>query len=141
VRPIVLLDTGPLVALLRRRDRYHNWAVEQFRRIDPPLHTCEPVIAEACHLLTSWPGGRESVIKLLETGALKIGFHLPDEMLSIRALMARYRNVPMSLADACLVRMSEQNTSGKILTLDSDFLIYRKHGRQTIPIIIPTAVT
>jgi len=137
VRSIVLLDTGPLVAFLRRRDRYHHWALEQFRRIDPPMYTCEAVLAEACHLLAAWPGGSESVLKMVETGALKIDFHLQDEFDSIRTLMTRYRTIPMSLADACLVRMSELNTSGKILTLDSDFLIYRKHGRQNVPVIFP----
>jgi len=137
---IVFLDTGPLVALLRRRDRHHQWAVEQFKRIDPPLHTCEPVLAEACHLLKTWQEGSQSVIKLLETGALKIDFHLQDELASIKALMTRYQNIPMSLADACLVRMSELNASGTVLTLDSDFFIYRRHGRQIVPVIIPRTV-
>lgn len=98
------------------------------------------MLAEACHLLKTWQEGSQSVIKLLETGALKIDFHLQDELASIKALMTRYQNIPMSLADACLVRMSELNASGTVLTLDSDFFIYRRHGRQIVPVIIPRTV-
>ena len=133
----VLLDTGPLVAFLHRKDRYHQWAVEQFSRIDAPMQTCEPVLTEACYLLSALPGGSQSVLKLIDIGALKIAFHVGDEVASLKTLMTRYQNVPMSLADACLVRMSELNNSGTVLTLDSDFTIYRKHGRQIVPILIP----
>jgi predicted nucleic acid-binding protein len=137
VSPVVLLDTGPLVAFLRRRDRYHQWAVEQFSRIPAPMHTCEAVLTEACYLLQSLPGGSQSVLRMLETGALRTALHVEDELTPIKTLMARYRNVSMSLADACLVRMSELNAAGVVLTLDSDFIVYRRHGRQVIPVIIP----
>ena len=134
---IALLDTGPLVAFLHRRDHYHQWAVEQFSRIDPPMDTCEPVLTEACYLLATLPGGSESVLRMLETGALRINLHLEAELTPIKTLITRYRNVPMSLADACLVRMSELNAAGVVLTLDSDFMIYRKHGRHIVPVITP----
>jgi predicted nucleic acid-binding protein len=137
VNRVVLLDTGPLVAFLHRRDQYHQWAVEQFSRIAPPMYTCEPVLTEACYLLSTLPGGSESVLKMLETGAVRITLHLEAELTPIKTLMTRYRNVPMSLADACLVRMSELNAEGVVLTLDSDFLIYRKHGRHVLPVIVP----
>jgi uncharacterized protein len=137
VSRVVLLDTGPLVAFLHRRDRYHQWAIEQFSRIDPPMHTCEPVLTEACHLLSALSGGSNSVIRMLETGAVKITLHVEDELTPIKTLMTRYRNIPMALADACLVRMSELNAGGVVLTLDSNFMIYRKHGRQIVPAIIP----
>jgi len=74
---------------------------------------------------------------MLETGAVSITLHLEAELTPIKTLMTRYRNVPMSLADACLVRMSELNAEGVVLTLDSDFLIYRKHGRHVLPVIVP----
>lgn len=137
MRPIVLLDTGPLVAFLRRRDRYHHWAVEQFNRIDAPMQTCEPVLTEACYLLSRMPGGSESVLKMLEIGAVRLTLHLEDELIPIKTLMTRYRNISMSLADACLVRMSELHGAGVVLTLDSDFMIYRRHGRQVVPVILP----
>jgi uncharacterized protein len=133
----VLLDTGPLVAFLHRRDHYHQWAVEQLSRIDPPMYTCEPVLTEACYLLATLPGGSESVLRMLETGAVRITLHMEAELTAIKTLMTRYRNVPMSLADACLVRMSELHAEGVVLTLDSDFLIYRKHGRHVLPVIVP----
>jgi predicted nucleic acid-binding protein len=137
VRRVVLLDTGPLVAFLHRQDRYHEWAVEQFSRIDAPMYTCEPVLTEACYLLATLPGGGQSVLRMLETGAMRITLHLEAELTPLKTLMTRYRNVPMSLADACLVRLSELNAAGVVLTLDSDFMIYRKHGRHIVPVIIP----
>ena len=101
------------------------------------MYTCEPVLTEACYLLETLPDGRESVLRMLETGALRITLHLEAELTAIKTLMTRYRNVPMSLSDACLVRMSELNASAVVLSLDSDFMIYRKHGRNVVPLIIP----
>lgn len=131
----ILLDTGPLVAFLRRRDRYHQWTVEQFARIRPPALTCEPVLTEACFLMRDLPKGCESVLKLLETGLIRVAFELQNELAQIRKLVAQYASVPMSLADACLVRMSEQHSGSVVLTINGDFSIYRKHGRQVIPLI------
>jgi predicted nucleic acid-binding protein len=74
---------------------------------------------------------------MLEIGAINVTLHLEDELTPIKTLMTRYANISMSLADACLVRMSELHAVGIVLTLDSDFMIYRKHGRQVIPIIMP----
>jgi uncharacterized protein len=133
----VLLDTGPLVAFLSRRDKYHRWSVNQFSRTSGPVLTCEPVLTEACFLMAKLTNGSESVLKLVETGLIRIGFDLEPELTAIRKLVVRYVNVPMSLADACLVRMSEQYSGGTVLTIDSDFKIYRKHGRQVIPVIMP----
>lgn len=101
------------------------------------MHTCEPVLTEACYLLANLPGGSQSVLRMLETSALKVSLHVEDELTPIKRLITRYQNTSMSLADACLVRMSELNAAGVVLTLDSDFIIYRKHGRQVIPIITP----
>jgi len=137
VKRAVLLDTGPLVAFLHGRDRYHQWAVEQFSRADAPMYTCEPVLTEACYLLSNLAGGSQAVLKMLETGAMQITLQVENELTPIKTLMTRYRNVAMSLADACLVRMSELNASGVVLTLDSDFMIYRKHGRYVVPSILP----
>jgi len=133
----VLLDTGPLVAYLHRRDHHHRWAVEQFGKIESPLLTCEPVLTEACFLLRELAGGSDAVLGLIETGWLRVGVSVADEIAPLRRLMARYVNIPMSLADACLVRLSEQHAGSAVLTLDGDFKIYRKHGRQVIPVIMP----
>lgn len=132
-----IVDTGPIVALLSEADRWHGWAKEQFAALQAPLATCESVLAEASYLLGG--GGRtiDGLLGLLERSVLKVEFRLAAEHRALRALMRRYANVPMSLADACLVRMSELSDDARVLTLDSDFRMYRRLGRQTIPLILP----
>jgi len=76
-------------------------------------------------------------MELLQRGILQVEFHMERQIPAIAKLMAKYANVPMSLADACLVRMSELIPDSKVMTLDSDFHIYRRYGRQIIPLIIP----
>jgi uncharacterized protein len=137
MRQNVLLDTGPLVAYLKRQDLFHDWAVEQWEDIKSPLLTCEAVIVEACFLLRNTYKGQETVISLLDTKAIAIPFCLHKEAVALSKLLNRYQSVPISLADACLVRMSELYAASVLLTLDSDFLIYRKNGNQTIPVIMP----
>ena len=137
MRRRVILDTGPLVALLNVRDNYHDWAKTEFAQIEPPLLSCEAVFSEACFLLLTVPNGPESVINLLNQGVVEVPFSLNEESIRIKRLLIRYASVPMSLADACLVRMAEQYDQATIMTLDSDFHIYRKHGRQVVPIITP----
>ncbi len=137
MREIVLLDTGPLVAILNRTDQHHEWAKAQWEHARPPLFTCEPVLAEACFLLRTHPGGAQAILQLLDRGILQIALDLTSEAESVASLLGRYGNVPMSLADACLVRMAERHSKSRVLTLDSDFRIYRKHRRQVIPTIMP----
>jgi len=134
----VILDTGPLVAYLNKSDRYHKWAVAQFSQMLPPFYTCEPVISEACFLLQNYKNASSKVFKLLERELIKIPFRLQNEINPIDILMDKYKNIPMSLADACLVRLTEQITDSIICTLDSDFKLYRKEKRKVIPIIIPS---
>jgi predicted nucleic acid-binding protein len=131
----VLLDTGPLVAALSRDDGAHVWAKEQFNSLEGPFLTCEPIISEACHLLRRSRGGPGTVLALLDSGALRIGMDLTSELSAIRKLLEKYRNVPASLADACLVRMSEIYDACLVLTFDSDFHVYRRHGRKVIPVL------
>jgi uncharacterized protein len=138
-RTVVLLDTGPLVAALSRDDRAHAWAKEQFQSLEAPFLTCEAVVSEACHLLRSSRGGPSGVLGLLDSGALRIGMDLTSEVSAIRKLHDRYRDVPGSLADVCLVRMSEIYDTCTVLTLDSDFHVYRRHGRKVIPVLSPPA--
>ena len=133
----IIVDTAPLVAFLNRDDRFHEWAVEQWAHISPPMLTCEAVIAESCFLLRHLENGSESVLKLIDRKVLHIGFRLAEEHRYIMKYLRRYANIPMSLADACLVRMVEQYSDSRIFTLDQDFCIYRKHGRQTIPVLMP----
>jgi predicted nucleic acid-binding protein len=137
MREPILLDTGSLVAVLYRRDEFHKWAVENIGKMPAPLLTCEAVVAEACFLTQRMLGSSKAVYDFVETGAVKIDFNLTEEFEAVKDLAVRYQNVPMSLADACLVRMSEIRENSTVFTTDSDFLIYRINGNQTIPTILP----
>lgn len=134
----LLLDTGPLVAYLATDELHHDWATQQFMRHDGPLITCEAVIGEAWFLLRHLPRHLSRLHTMLADGVFDLSFHLADEAPAISALMTRYNDVPMSLADACLVRLSELHPKVPLITLDSDFFIYRRHGRQMIPVISPS---
>ncbi|AVH71085.1 type II toxin-antitoxin system VapC family toxin [Nostoc sp. 'Lobaria pulmonaria (5183) cyanobiont'] len=137
MRRCVLLDTGPLVAVINRSDKFYGWTTTQWANIEPPLLTCEAVISEACFLLKKVYGGQEAVINLVKNGVINIPFKLDEEAIIIGELVKTYQSVPMSLADACLVRMSEQHIDSFLLTFDSDFLIYRRDKNQIIPVIMP----
>jgi predicted nucleic acid-binding protein len=137
VKQQVILDTGPLVALLDARDRHHDWAVAQWADIEPPLLTCESVISEACFLLDQTRTGSAAVFEMLVRKVVALGFRLDDQVREVQRLRAKYSDVPMSVADASLVRMAEQFTRSAVLTLDADFKTYRKHTRHVIPLILP----
>jgi predicted nucleic acid-binding protein len=136
----VLLDTGPLVALIVEKERRHDWSAQQFAGIAPPLLTCEAVLAEACHLAGRTAGGRQVVLQLCDRGVVSLAFDLRSHFPEVSALMSRYDDVPMSLADACLVRMSELIADSTVFTIDADFRLYRRHRRQQIPLLIPPDV-
>lgn len=137
MRRQVLIDTGPLVALINRRDKFHSWITAEWNQIEPPILTCEAVLVEACFLLRNIYSGQEAVISLVNAGIIQVRFRLQEEASRIGELLVRYQSVPMSLADACLVRMAEQYTESTLLTLDSDFRIYRKSRYDIIPVIMP----
>jgi len=133
----VILDTGPLVALIDAADRDHTWSVQQWSDIEPPMLTCESVVSEACFLLNQIDRGAEVVFEMLSRETIEMSFRLQDHSKFVRNLLVKYSKVPMSVADACLVRMAEQIPGSSVFTLDGDFRIYRKHGRQVIPLIVP----
>jgi len=133
----ILIDTGPIVAVLIAKDRYHYWAREQFSLLPPPLMTCEAVLSEAQFLVHNFGGASVTVLEMVEKGVLKLTFGVAAELDRLRKLQQTYRNVPMSLADACLVRMAELHPRSRVFTIDSDFRIYRRHGRQVIPVLMP----
>lgn len=133
----VVLDAGPLVGFVDRRDPYHNWCVEELKRLQPPFLTCEAVISESLFLLEDVPHGSDQVMGMLKDDLIRLAFDLDDHLEAVSLLIAKYRDVPMSLADACLVRMSELHDGARVFTLDSDFKLFRRHSRQTIPLIYP----
>ncbi len=132
-----LLDTGPLVSFLASGALHHAWTVEQWKRLRPPLLTCEPVLTEAAFLLKRDGRDADALFELLERGVIRIALAVEAEQADVRALMHRYRGRPMSLADACLVRLSEIHSAAEVFTLDSDFRIYRRHGNKVIPVLMP----
>lgn len=134
---IALQITGPLVAFLNARDNYHAWAVAQFSALTEAMRTSEAVLAEAAFLLKSRGGSVDTLFSLMGAGALVVALQISDETTRLRQLMARYAPLPMSLADATLVRLTELLPGARVLTLDRDFLVYRQHGRQVIPLIAP----
>lgn len=134
---VCLLDTGPLVSFLASGLEHHAWVVEQWKHLRPPLITCEPVLTEAAFLLKREGHDPDPLFSLLERRVIRIGLAVEEQQADLRVLMRRYRNRPMSLADACLVRLSELHAAAEVLTLDSDFRIYRRHGNKAIPVRMP----
>ena len=134
-----IVDTGPLVAFFDRAERHHAWAVEHIEKLEPPLLLCEPVLTEAMYLLSRYARATDALLELTGNGALTIAFHVEDHADALRTLLRKYRDVPMSLADACIVRMTEIYDGQDVVTLDSDFSIYRKHGRAPLSLIRPDA--
>jgi uncharacterized protein len=133
----VIVDTGPLVALLSKTDDHHAWVVDRLQELQPPFLTCEPVLAEVAHLVRKVRHGVDRFVDLLMSDLLRIELDLMAERGAVGRLLRKYADRPMSLADACLVRLAEINDTSSILTIDGDFAVYRKHGRRTIPLIAP----
>jgi len=132
-----LVDAGPIIALLDRNDEYHHWAAEQFSRFDA-FATCEAALAEACARLAYAGFDQTAVIRLVDEGVLKLAFDTGRNLGRIIVLMEKYRDLPMDFADACLVTMSEENKDSLVVTLDQkDFSVYRRYGRQAIPVLTP----
>ena len=134
----LLLDTGPLVAYLDPDEQNHAWVSDQLSQIDGPLISCEPVVTEAFFLLRHHALQVAALEKLLLDGMIELSFSLRKELRPVIALRRRFREVPMSLADACLVRLSELHPALAVLTLDSDFRVYRRNRRDLIPCIMPS---
>jgi len=134
---LVVLDAGPLIALINRGDFHHAWAVGELARMSEALVTCEAVISESHHLVRQNPVGISTLLSYLDEGIVRLDFNLKENLAPVTGLMRKYRDVPMSLADACLVRMSEIYPAARVFTLDADFKLYRRHGRQSIPLICP----
>ncbi|RAI44074.1 type II toxin-antitoxin system VapC family toxin [Rhodoplanes roseus] len=131
----VLVDAGFLVALLARRDGHHAWAIRTAERAPPPWLTCDAVLSEAFHLLG--PAGVPVLGALVGRGALVSRFDFGSEAEPVLRLMQKYADVPMSFADACLVRMTEFAAEPILLTTDTDFRVYRRLGRRTVPCVLP----
>ena len=133
----LLIDSGPIVAALCQRDRHHDWARTHFEAATEPFVTCEAVISECFHLFDRVHEGKETFCRLLERGVVIVDYSFTDQIRKTIRLIRRYQDTPMSFADACLVRMSEQSNDPAVFTTDSVFRIYRRNGRQMIPVVMP----
>lgn len=134
---MILVDAGPLVALVDSDDQHHQKCVVALQQIKEPLATVWPALTEALYLLNDLPAGQEAVWDSILRGAIGI---LPldvEDIPRIRELMRKYRDRGMGLADAALVRTAERENVRKFFTVDrSDFAVYRLHGRVR-PVILP----
>jgi predicted nucleic acid-binding protein len=135
--PAFLTDSGPLVALLNRSDEHHSWAREQFAHVPSPVRTCEGAITEASFLLHNADLPPWSVLELVERKVVSVRFDLDSSLDRVLSLMKKYSDTPMDFVDACLVAMTEEKNDCRLITIDSDFRIYRRFERQTIPLIAP----
>lgn len=113
------------MALLDRSERNHRRCAEVVAELDAPLVTCEAVVAESCYLLRELRGAADAVLENVERGVFEIPFRLDRASKVVRALMRRYASVPMDFADGRLVHMADELETGRILTLDDHFAVYR----------------
>lgn len=136
VTKAVVLDAGPWVAYLRRSDKHHAWAREQFAAREAFV-SCEPVLAEVCARLQYCGNDPLLALEFLSAGVVTLDFNLQANLLAVQNLMRKYGDRPMDLADACLVRMTELEPRSLVVTTDADFSFYRRNGREVVPHVLP----
>ena len=129
-----ILDAGPLIAALNRDDHHHRWARETIARLGPPFSSCPEAIAEAA-AMTEQPA---AIVEMIQAGEIVLTFDLAEQAASVLALLKKYADRKMDLADACIVRMTELVRNCRVVTVDrADFSVYRRNGRDLIPLIAP----
>jgi predicted nucleic acid-binding protein len=129
-----ILDAGPLIAALSRTDAHHRWACDVLERIGPPFYSCSEAIAEAA-AMTGQPA---AIVEMIEAGEILLDFNLAEQTKEVLRLLRKYGDRRMDLADACIVRMAELARDCVVITVDrADFGVYRRNGRDVIPIIAP----
>lgn len=131
-----LVDAGPLVAFLSASDEAHAKCLSMFRSLREPLLTVWPAFTEAAYLLSfSWKA-QEALFEMIEGGVVGIATLDEADVPRIRELMQRYRDLPMDLADAALVRVAERERIRRVFTLDRrDFLVYRPLGLKHFTVV------
>jgi hypothetical protein len=134
---MILVDTGPLIALVRADDQHHEECAAAFRTLRQPIGTVWPVLTEAMYLLAGVSGAQEGVWEMIARGTVQLIPLGSDDVPRIRELMRQYANRPMDLADASLIRVAEREGIRQFFTIDrKDFAVYRLHGRIR-PSILP----
>ena len=131
-----ILDAGPLIAALNSHDRHHGWAVQTLERLGSPFHSCPEAMAEAA-ALTAQPA---AIVEMIAAGEIILAFDLSQQAAAVLRLLRKYADLEMDLADACIVRMTELSRDCRLITVDrKDFSVYRRNGRDLIPIVAPPA--
>jgi predicted nucleic acid-binding protein len=131
---MILTDAGPLIAILDRGESHHQACADCLAQLTAPMLTTWPAFTEAMYLLGEAGGwiAQEALWSLVEQGDVEVAVPTAGLLQRMRALMAKYQDRPMDLADASLVALAEERGLRDIFTLDrSDFLVYRLHRRQT----------
>ncbi len=128
-----IADAGFIVAFKNRTDQHHAWAMDLARTVETPLLTCESVLSEAAFQV----GSSEAVLTLVVAGMLEVAFECNAHLVHLRDLAGRYADRKPDLADLCLIRMSELYPEHLIVTVDSDFRVYRRNKREAIPLLCP----
>ncbi len=129
-----ILDAGPLIAALNREDQYHAWACQTIESLGAPFYSCPEVLAEAA-AMTGQPA---AVVQMVQAGDIVLAFNLAEQTASVLALLRKYADREMDLADACIVRMTELMRDSRVVTVDrADFSVYRRNGRELIPLVAP----
>ena len=132
----MLVDAGPLVAILDRSDPHHERCVATLGRLRGPLVTVWPAFTEAMYLLGGSWIGQKALWSRLETDALRLASLEAGDAPRMRALMEKYRDLPMDLADAALVRVAERDNHAQIFTVDRrHFAIYRPGPRRRFAVL------
>lgn len=131
-----ILDAGPLIAALNSQDEHHRWACETLERLGPPFYSSAEVMAEAA-AMTGQPA---AIVEMIDAEEIILAFDLAEQTSAVLSLLKKYRDRDMDLADACIVRMTELMRDCQVVTLDrADFGVYRRNGRELIPVILPPA--
>jgi predicted nucleic acid-binding protein len=131
-----ILDAGPLIAALNRGDEHHQWARDTLAQIGFPFYSCAEALAEAA-AMTNQP---VAIVEMVKSGDIILDFDLDEQAAGVLSLLNKYSDREMDLADACIVRMSELIRDCCVITVDrTDFKVYRRNGRELIPVIAPPA--
>ena len=131
-----ILDAGPLIASLNRQDEHHRWAVQTLERLGPPFYSCAEAMTEAAALT----GQPSAVVEMIAAKEIVLDFDLAEQAASVLRLLKKYADLDMDLADACIVRMTELMRDCRVITVDRrDFSVYRRSGRDLIPLVAPSA--
>ena len=134
--PSVLLDTGPILAMLNRQDRWYERCTQTFIQLHKPLLTSEAVLTEAFYMLGDSAHRVEAAWTFVRSGAITVGTISDKDLPALAQLMQQYQDRPMDFADATLVRLAEREQLTSILTIDfSDFETYRIDGRKRFRIL------